>query len=63
MSVKNLKLMRKEYQQFCSAEDWEVSIYNFMTEVINTFEDLSALMAKKEDAIDINNIKEIKRNG
>ena len=60
MSIKNLKLMRKEYQQFCSAENWEASIYNFMTEVINTFEALSNVIAQKQDAIDVNDIKEVK---
>ena len=60
MSIKDLKLMRKEYQQYCSAENWEASIYNFMTEVINTFEALSNILAKKEDAIDVKNIKEVK---
>jgi len=60
MSIKDLKLMRKEYQQYSSAKNWEASIYNFMTEVINTFEALSNALAKKEDAIDVNDIKEVK---
>lgn len=63
MGIEGLKLIRKKHQQNCSAENWEPGIYLFMSEVINTFEALSNLLAKKEDAIDVNNIKEIKRNG
>ena len=60
MSIKNLKLMRKEYLQSCSAENWQAGIYNFMTEVINTFEALSNVIAQKQDVIDVKDIKEVK---
>ena len=45
MSIKELEKRRNEYCKFTHPADWEANIQNFMTEVINTFKELSG---KKE---------------
>ena len=59
MSIKDLKWLAKNY---CinNKKYWQPQIYDFMEEVIRTFEALENVIAQKENAFDVNNIKEVR---
>ena len=47
MSIEELTKRRNEYCKYTHPADWESGIQNFMTEVINTFKEISEKKNKK----------------